>query len=324
MVGERSETPAVNRTLEQVAAYAGGNDGAGGPARSLARLDKQGFTALLGYAAKQEGSFIGDLSKVADVRRVVGRGQESVVHPSREPGYVIKVNNFKLIDAEHSPLDFFDGIKAYNEFMPSLRLDVLGFTENDAGDVFAVMRQKHIPASRHATQAEITKYFEERGFSVGRDAENGGRIAYRSADYTILDAEPRNVFVGKDGELYPIDLIVQRTDGGTAAFSGPRLEMPMSDAVRGELREAVRRAYGNVTENENGRYEAREKTGRKMSRREFTTKESAERFIARKEADAEFHETRGSRDPEKVAENARGETRPRGETAGAALSSAAS
>ena len=215
VVGTREETPAVNRTLEQVAAYAGGNDGAGGTAQTLARLDKPAFAALLGYAAKQEGSFIGDLSKVADTGRIIGKGNESIVHPSREPGYVIKVNNFKLIDSEHSPLDFFEGIKAYNEFSPSTRLDIIGFTENDAGDVFAVMRQKHVAASRHATQPEIDAYLSKNGgFTVGRDRSQGNRIVHTSEDFTVLDAEPRNVLVGEDGELYFVDLIISRNRAG--------------------------------------------------------------------------------------------------------------
>ncbi len=72
VVGGRKETPAVNRTLEQVAAFAKGNGGASETARTLASLDKPRFQALLSFAAKLEGTWIDSLSKVADIQHIIG------------------------------------------------------------------------------------------------------------------------------------------------------------------------------------------------------------------------------------------------------------
>jgi hypothetical protein len=158
--------------------------------------------------APQTGSWVGDVSRIADTSLVIGRGQESVVYLSWDGRSVIKVNNLMLIDAEHSPLDFFNGIKVYNELRPDTRLDVIGFTENDVGNVCAVLSQPYVRALRMTTQPEIDRHLKECGFAVSRNQD--GRIVHMSADFTILDAEPRNVLVGKDGELYFVDLIVSK------------------------------------------------------------------------------------------------------------------
>jgi len=154
-----------------------------------------------------------DVSGIADTRHVIGRGQESVVFLSRGGASVIKLNRFTLVDSEYTPFHFFEGIKAYNELRPDTRLDIIGFPENEAGDVCAVMRQPYVRARRNATQKEIDAFLETNGdFATGRDGM-GGRIVHKSPKYTIHDAEPRNVLVGIDGGLFFIDLIVQKNHG---------------------------------------------------------------------------------------------------------------
>ncbi len=217
VAGIHGGVQAVSRTLAKVASLSGGDDGAVASTRLLARIDKQKFLTAVSRAAREEGAWIDDISEIAYAKYIIGTGQESVVYPSREPGYVVKINNFRLIDSERSPEDFFDGIRAYNELNPALRLDVIGFAENEAGDVCAVIRQTHVRARRHATQREIDECLKKFGFSVGRDRISG-RITHSSEIVTITDAETRNVLVGDDGNLYFVDLIVDRNKGSAIAW----------------------------------------------------------------------------------------------------------
>jgi hypothetical protein len=83
---------------------------------------------------------------------------------------------------------------------------ITGFTENSLGEVSVVLEQSYVRAEREAAQEEIDDYLESNGFR--ETTLSDGMPGWTNGEYEIWDAEPRNVLVDRDGNLYFIDTVV--------------------------------------------------------------------------------------------------------------------
>ena len=86
---------------------------------------------------------------------------------------------------------------------------MIGFAENQNGNIYAVLVQPYIAEARLATEKEIHDEFLRLGFHP----EDNGEY-YTNGTHDIFDAVDGNVLVDDDGHLYYIDTIIFKSDTG--------------------------------------------------------------------------------------------------------------
>lgn len=232
-------------------------------------------------------------------------GGEAVVWFDRKRGVAIKAIG---LDYYGSPTLALERVELHNKYFPDTKLSIIGFGEvkdligkNGEVELYGrpfniIAEQPLVDSTRKLTKAEIRARFEAQGFKFLKDrGEAGLDMETPDGKAIVSDLHERNVFKGSMGAVKVIDCDIRAKH---ANDSGVRLERIASDDAMRRIRQAVREEYGRVVPGENGGWEARKLSGVKMSRREFPTREDAERFAARKMADAEFHEPKKSKDPE--------------------------
>ena len=154
--------------------------------------------------AKDEGLFISP----EDFKKEFGdkpdnHGVESDVYLSKDGKSVYKVNN----GLHHGNWnEFFNRIKAHNEYFPDTKYEISGYTKKD-GSLAIILKQPHINIERSATPEEIKSDLEKRGFEYHgendvRDNDNG---------VILRDLHKENAVINDAGNVTYIDPLIQFT-----------------------------------------------------------------------------------------------------------------
>ena len=154
--------------------------------------------------SQAQGCWFEDRSQFGDF---FDRGSENEVYLSPDSTEIIKLNDFRYSDDNLT--SFFERIKAHNKYFDACPYRMIGFAENQDGNVCAVLVQSYIDDARLATQQEIHDEFLRLGF---RPEDNGAY--YTNSQHDIFDAVDGNVLVGGDSHFYFIDTIIYPSETG--------------------------------------------------------------------------------------------------------------
>ena len=187
-----SASEVARRVLEEIEALAGTT---ACKSIQLVRLKKW---------SQAQGCWFEDRSQFGDF---FDRGSENEVYLSPDSTEIIKLNDFRYSDDNLT--SFFERIKAHNKYFDACPYRMIGFDENQDGNVCAVHVQSYIDDARLATQQEIHDEFLRLGF---RPEDNGAY--YTNGQHDIFDAVDGNVLVGGDGHFYFIDTIIYPLETG--------------------------------------------------------------------------------------------------------------
>ena len=150
--------------------------------------------------ATQQGALMSldDLFSLGDIGP---SGTESDTYFSPD-GYVYKMNYLA-----HNPLlsDYLKRLSLHNRIFTNTPYELVGFVKSGRS-LYPVVRQKNINAERAATEQEIYSYMQKLGFAGKGDGE------FSNSEYTIKDIKPKNVFVGKDGQVYVVDAEISKSE----------------------------------------------------------------------------------------------------------------
>lgn len=150
--------------------------------------------------ATQQGALMSldDLFSLGDIGP---SGTESDTYFSPD-GYVYKMNYLA-----HNPLlsDYLKRLSLHNRIFTNTPYELVGFVKSGRS-LYPVVRQKNINAERTATEQEIYSYMQKLGFAEKGDGE------FSNSEYTIKDIKPKNVFVGKDGQVYVVDAEISKSE----------------------------------------------------------------------------------------------------------------
>ena len=121
-------------------------------------------------------------------------GTESDTYFSPD-GYVYKMNNLM-----HNPLisDYLKRLSLHNKIFTNTPYELVGFVKSGRS-IYPVVRQAAVDFDRLATDEEIVSYMQSLGFTP----DGNGR--FHNNEYTVEDVKPKNVFMGKDRQVYVID-----------------------------------------------------------------------------------------------------------------------
>lgn len=134
---------------------------------------------------------IDDLFSLGDIGP---SGTESDTYFSRD-GYVYKMNNLM-----HNPLvsDYLKRLSFHNKIFTNTPYELVGFVKSGKS-LYPVVRQESVDFDRQGTKEEISSYMQSLGFV------DDGEGVFHNNEYTVKDVKPKNVFKGKDGQLYVVD-----------------------------------------------------------------------------------------------------------------------
>lgn len=134
---------------------------------------------------------IDDLFSLGDIGP---SGTESDTYFSRD-GYVYKMNNLM-----HNPLvsDYLKRLSFHNKIFTNTPYELVGFVKSGKS-LYPVVRQESVDFDRQGTKEEISSYMQSLGF-----VDDGDGV-FHDGNYIIKDVKPKNVFVGKDGQIYVVD-----------------------------------------------------------------------------------------------------------------------
>ena len=121
-------------------------------------------------------------------------GTESDTYFSPD-GYVYKMNNLM-----HNPLisDYLKRLSLHNKIFTNTPYELVGFVKSGRS-IYPVVRQAAVDFDRLATDEEIISYMQSLGFTPD------GNGKFHNNEYTVEDVKPKNVFMGKDRQVYVID-----------------------------------------------------------------------------------------------------------------------
>lgn len=174
----------------------------------------------LAAQAKADGTWIEDISTLTDGKVHFANGTENNVYRSKDGHKVIKVNNLLFLNENDLEFAytrdlnyFFDRISAHNTLFPEDAYNIVGFTENEAGQVCIVMEQPYISSNVHPTIEEIEPDLSKRGFTKTTLGEgiNQGLTGYTNGIYELTDVKPLNVLKDENGNMHYIDLDISKT-----------------------------------------------------------------------------------------------------------------
>ena len=182
----------AQRVIEEIEALAGTTSC---KSVQLARLKKW---------AQENGYWFSDRSHFGDF---FDRGSENEVYLSVDNKEIIKLNDFRYSDDNLT--SFFERIKAHNKYFPDCHYKMIGFAENQDGNICAVLVQPFIAEARLATKEEINDEFIRLGFH----SEDNGEY-YTNGSHDIFDAVDGNVLVDDEGNMFFIDTIIYSSGTG--------------------------------------------------------------------------------------------------------------
>lgn len=149
------------------------------------------------------------------------KGAEQIVYKNKDGNTVTKINSGSV----HGDWrEFFERIAVHNQLFPDTKYTLKGFTDL-SGDVSAVLEQPLIKADRGATKQEITDDMAESGFEPTEqiDGNTGNDYYNPKTGVYVRDLHGQNVLVGKDGNLFYIDPIIE-LDTPDKGYGGTRKE----------------------------------------------------------------------------------------------------
>ena len=188
------ENDAIGLQLES----AGRKDEKNNGRTRLERADRERAEAE--KIATQQGALMSldDLFSLGDIGP---SGTESDTYFSPD-GYVYKMNYLA-----HNPLlsDYLKRLSLHNRIFTNTPYELVGFVKSGRS-LYPVVRQKNINAERTATEQEIYSYMQKLDFAEKGDGE------FSNSEYTIKDVKPKNVFVGKDGQVYVVDAEISKSE----------------------------------------------------------------------------------------------------------------
>ncbi len=205
ILGQSGKGQKAGRTLAEAADDARGVRGDNGKQKGF---PKEKFLAYLEVRARQNGTWIDDISTITSARSKKN-GAENEVYLSKDGRSYIKLNRFTLLDDNHNIEEFIDRINSHNEFASNATYEVLGFTENSEGNVCIVLKQPAIKGTE-APQAVIDAYLEDVGFE--KILLQDGTEGWSNGTYEIWDADSANVLEDSDGNLYFIDAVINNIE----------------------------------------------------------------------------------------------------------------
>ena len=201
LVGEQPQGERLYRTID-----ASNNRGSDRTAKTQRQnsWNKERFLGKLEIEARKNQTWIDDISSIADVS--ISKGQENEVYRSQDGKKAIKVNNLSLLDENHNFDSFIDRLTAHNELFNNVPYKIIGFAENSVGEVGVVLEQPYVKNAKPASQNAIDDFLKSKGFKKSKISD--GEIGWTNGKYELWDAEPKNVLIDKEGNLYFIDTVV--------------------------------------------------------------------------------------------------------------------
>ncbi|WP_462375800.1 LPD38 domain-containing protein [Segatella buccae] len=177
---------------------------------------------------------IDDLFSLGDIGP---SGTESDTYFSRD-GYVYKMNNLM-----HNPLvsDYLKRLSFHNKIFTNTPYELVGFVKSGKS-LYPVVRQESVDFDRQGTKGEISSYMQSLGF-----VDDGDGV-FHNNEYTVKDVKPKNVFKGKDGQLYVVDAEISENENNKAnkeskQKTGNRL---VTDERYEELKKRMRSKLGQL------------------------------------------------------------------------------
>jgi hypothetical protein len=203
LVGEQ---PSGDRILEAIAAGNAGGSKGGSAQNGRSGWEKQSFLGHLEVAARQNGTWIDDVSKIAGGRLALG--SENEVSVATDGTSVVKLNNLALLEEDRGQGfdSFVNRLNAHNSLFPDVPYRIIGFAENSAGEVCVVLEQPYVRNPKEATREQINRHLTNMGFK--RMKLSDGLLGWSNGKYDLWDIEPRNVLVDSKGNLRFIDTVV--------------------------------------------------------------------------------------------------------------------
>lgn len=165
--------------------------------------------------AKENGSWINDVSKLTDGAGDINNGTENTVYLSKTGKSVIKVNNLSFLNEDDTQYNntrdldyFFNRILAHNQLFPEDAYKIIGFSNDTEGRVSVILEQPYISSIIHPTKKEIDFNLADREFvkTILGKGINEGLTGYSDVRYELTDAKPLNVLKDEKGNLHFIDL----------------------------------------------------------------------------------------------------------------------
>lgn len=155
------------------------------------RIDKERAAAENLAANKGSLMTLNDLFALGDIGP---SGTESDTYFSTD-GYVYKMNNLM-----HDPLisDYLQRLSLHNKIFTNTPYELVGFVKSGQ-NIYPVVRQRVVNFDRLASEKEINNYMQSLGYMADGDG------IFHNNKYTIKDVKPKNVFKGRDGQIYVVD-----------------------------------------------------------------------------------------------------------------------
>jgi len=214
LVGEGAQGDRIKQTLEAASTGRDGGTAEEGVSRGW---DKSRFLAQLEVAAHENGTWIANISTVADESKKLKGGWESEVFESKDGKSVIKLNNFNFLNDNETQYKnirdynyFIERLTGQNKLFPKDKYQIIGFAENSLGEVTVVMSQPYVQDASLATMEQIDDDMTSLGFRKAKSTTMEGVDVYTNGVYELSDYKPENVLVDKNGDLRYIDLDISR------------------------------------------------------------------------------------------------------------------
>ena len=206
LVGNGVQGDRIKQTVENVR-----NRPCGTTKNSISQgWDKGRFLALLGLSAKEDGTWIDDISTVAYKKHKLKGGYENEVYVTKDGKSAVKLNNLNFLNDDDTQyentrdIDYFIArLNAQYELFPSCKYEIIGFAENSDIQTCIVLTQPFFEDAELSTISRIFEWLEKGGFI------STGMGRYSNGKYILSDIKPQNVLVDKNGDLRFIDLDIE-------------------------------------------------------------------------------------------------------------------
>lgn len=161
------------------------------------------------------GGFLLDNATVSDI----ARSAVETAGGSEHDVYVVGSGDNRLVirntangnygnRAGLTPADYLKRLDDYNRTFPALQMRVIGVSKDAKGRAVIWTAQPFVAGSEFATQAELQKAMEADGWT--HDGYAGQpRFVHKATGTVIEDAHTGNI-LHRDGELFPIDVQIER------------------------------------------------------------------------------------------------------------------
>ena len=116
-----------------------------------------------------------------------------------------------------SPAQYIQRLEENNEVFPGMQMQILGVSEDAEGNAVIWTAQEFVEAREFNTEAELEAALGEKGWvKIGSPHVDTFNYKHTTSGAIIQDAHTGNVLVDKNGNLHPIDVMIEKMPRATA------------------------------------------------------------------------------------------------------------